>query len=92
MRETAQKTRGSVRQGLVHWSTIFLPAVGSDRVSGQRTASGARDEVDEVLLKKGRDGCGEMEGESDWKFCTCCSLLSLKNNRAGSAGGYLQKQ
>jgi hypothetical protein len=39
-----------------------------------------------VLLKTCRDGCGETEGESDWEFCACWSLLSLKNNRAGSAG------
>ncbi len=41
-----------------------------------------------VLLKTCslRDGCGETEWESDWEFCPCWSLLSLKNNRVGSAG------
>jgi hypothetical protein len=32
------------------------------------------------------DGCGEMEGESDWEFCASWSLSRLKNNRAHSAG------
>jgi hypothetical protein len=51
--------------GASDWS---IGAAGSNRVSGQHTALGARDEV---LLKMCSDGCGETEGESDWEFCTC---------------------